>query len=95
MLPVYFHGENSSLFHLASQWSYALRLALLFRETLRRMGQPMRMEIGNPIDGKSLTQDVSREVATARLHAITMGLNPNAKCEQLNYFQWPKRLATS
>ena len=95
VLPVYFHGENSRLFHTASQWSYALRLALLFRETLRRMGKPLRMEIGDVIDGQTLTSGVSRDVATARLHAITMGLNPQSKPEALGYFKWPKRLASS
>ncbi len=94
VLPVFFHGQNSTLFHAVSQWSYALRLALLFRETLRRMGKPLRMEIGNVIDGQTLTQGVSREVTTMRLHAITMGLNPNATPEALDHFKWPKRLAS-
>jgi putative hemolysin len=95
VVPLFVHGENSTLFHAASQWSYALRVALLFRETLRRVGQPLRLEIGPARDGEALTRNVSRDVATSRLHAITMGLNPQAQPEALAYFQWPHQLGNS
>ena len=48
VLPVYVHGQNSSLFQLASHVSYPLRVALLFRETRGRMGGDIRVTLGAP-----------------------------------------------
>ena len=36
VVPVFFHGQNSRLFQVASHLNYALRVALLFRESRRR-----------------------------------------------------------
>lgn len=49
VLPVYFEGQNSSLFQIASHFSYALRVALIFHEVRRRMGTPVRGVIGEPL----------------------------------------------
>ncbi len=38
VVPVYFHGQNSRAFQILSHTNYALRIALLFRESVRRMG---------------------------------------------------------
>ena len=38
VVPVYFAGQNSRLFQIASHLNYTARLALLFRETARRIG---------------------------------------------------------
>jgi putative hemolysin len=49
VVPVYFPGQNSRLFQLASHVSETLRLSLLFRETARRIGTRLDVAIGNPI----------------------------------------------
>lgn len=49
VLPIFFHGQNSRLFQIASQFSMTLRLALIFREVHRRIGTRLRMEIGDVI----------------------------------------------
>ncbi|MGE0009036.1 MAG: lysophospholipid acyltransferase family protein [Parvibaculaceae bacterium] len=49
VIPVFFVGQNSRLFHLASHVSDTLRLSLVFRETARRMGTRLIMRVGNPI----------------------------------------------
>lgn len=46
VLPVYFEGQNSVLFQVASHIHEALRLSLLFREVRRRVGQPVNLTIG-------------------------------------------------
>ncbi|MEO0783420.1 MAG: lysophospholipid acyltransferase family protein [Pseudomonadota bacterium] len=56
VLPVHVHGQNSSLFQVASHVSYPLRVALLFRETRRRMGGDMRMTLGAPMMANELAQ---------------------------------------
>ena len=47
--PVYFDGQNSRLFQMASHLSLELRLALIFREVRRRMGKSLRVEIGETL----------------------------------------------
>ena len=49
VLPVFFHGQNSRLFQMASHMSYPLRLAMIFHETRRLMGRRLGMEIGAPV----------------------------------------------
>ncbi len=52
VIPVYFDGHNSRLFQIASHLSQTIRLALIFRETARRMKTPMDLVIGEPITPK-------------------------------------------
>ncbi|MEL6322978.1 MAG: lysophospholipid acyltransferase family protein [Pseudomonadota bacterium] len=52
--PVYFEGQNSRLFQLASHVSIELRLALVFREVKRRMGKALPVEIGETISPEDL-----------------------------------------
>jgi len=47
--PIYFDGQNSRLFQVASHLSLELRLALVFREVSRRMGKSLRVEIGETL----------------------------------------------
>ncbi len=49
VLPIYFHGQNSRLFQIASHMSMTLRLALIFREVHRRIGTRTPITIGAPI----------------------------------------------
>jgi len=50
VLPVFFDGQNSQAFQKASHISYALRVALIFREVCRRIGTPLDMVVGAPLD---------------------------------------------
>lgn len=49
VLPIFFHGQNSRLFQLASQLSMTVRLALIFREVHRRIGTHLPISIGEII----------------------------------------------
>lgn len=49
VVPVYFAGQNSRLFQVASHLHYTARLSLLFRETARRIGSQVDVAIGEPI----------------------------------------------
>jgi putative hemolysin len=46
VLPVRFEGQNSRLFHLASRVSPTLRLSLLLREAVRRVGSEVVVRVG-------------------------------------------------
>jgi len=49
VVPIYFAGQNSRLFQIASHVSMTLRLSLLFKEVHDRIGQDLTLRIGKRI----------------------------------------------
>lgn len=49
VVPIFFEGHNSRLFQVASHLHATLRLALLIKEFKRRVDEPVRAVIGEPI----------------------------------------------
>jgi putative hemolysin len=49
VVPLFFYGQNSPLFHLASRIDPNLRLGLLLHEVRNKMGWSLRIGIGDPI----------------------------------------------
>ena len=49
VVPMFFDGQNSRLFQVASHLSPTLRLALLINEFDNRVGEPVRVVIGEPL----------------------------------------------
>lgn len=74
VVPCFFHGENSRLFHVASHIAAPLRLALLLHEVRRRQGQPVHVTVGEPIPFEALDSGLGRAALTEQLHHITWGL---------------------
>jgi len=54
VVPIWFDGDNSRLFQLASHASTTLRMALLLREFRRRIDRPVRLAIGAPIGSEEI-----------------------------------------
>ena len=54
VVPVWFEGENSRLFQLASHLHASLRMALLLREFRARLDRPVRLVVGQPIPAARL-----------------------------------------
>ena len=50
VVPVFFEGHNSRLFQLASHLHTTLRMALLVNEFKVRVGEPVKVVIGRPLD---------------------------------------------
>jgi putative hemolysin len=75
VLPIYFAGQNSRVFQIASHISLTLRLSLFFKEVYDKIGSEIHVRIGETIpykdlaglDGKGLMQHL--RVATYRLGA--------------------------
>lgn len=86
-LPVYFHGQNSRLFQIASHLSYPLRVALIFNETRRRMGREVPVTIGAPIASETLAA-LGRDAVVPELRHLTMQLGTR----QDEVFVWPKHV---
>ncbi|HCD20840.1 MAG TPA: acyltransferase, partial [Alphaproteobacteria bacterium] len=63
VVPVYFAGQNSWLFHLASRLGEAMREALLVHEIVRRMNTEVHAVVGNIIESAQLAAfDDKREM---------------------------------
>lgn len=92
ILPVFIHGQNSRLFQMASHTNYALRIALLFRESARMEGAGIRLTLGAPIKPGHLSAlgsrvEVMQEIRR-RCYALAGANGPDPEQE----FQWPKHI---
>lgn len=74
VVPVYFAGQNSRLFQIASHLSYTLRLSLLFRETVRRIGTRLDVGIGDAIPYEALGPFADRADLVRDLRRRTFAL---------------------
>ncbi|MXQ06857.1 acyltransferase [Alphaproteobacteria bacterium GH1-50] len=77
VVPIYFEGANSRLFQIASHLHVTLRMALLINEFKRRVDEPVRAVIGEPIP----QDDLARYRGDAKgmmdfLRARTYALSP-------------------
>lgn len=90
-LPVHFPGQNLRLFQIASHLSYPVRVALIFHETRRRMGQPLGVTLGAPISGSDL-QALERTEIAGRLRRRTMALDVTDDPDPDEVFIWPSHV---
>ncbi|MGE3873789.1 MAG: lysophospholipid acyltransferase family protein [Parvibaculaceae bacterium] len=74
VVPVFFVGQNSRLFQLASHISDTLRLSLVFRETARRMGTRLTMRVGKPIPFTEIAHIEDRGELVKELRRRTFAL---------------------
>jgi len=77
VIPIFFHGRNSFLFQLVSQFSPTLRLGLLLNEVRNKMGKDLIVEIGDPIPFDQLASFSDRQVLLDFLKRKTFNLKPN------------------
>ncbi len=83
VVPIWFSGQNSRAFQLASQLSYTVRLALMFHETARRIGTRLDVSVGEPIPYEQLPQGVDRRELVRFLRERTTDLAPAGNRDQL------------
>ena len=74
VVPIYFHGQNSRIFQIVSQFSLTLRLSLIIHEVKNKIGKTIRVTIGNPIPYQELAQIKGRRQLTHYLREVTYGL---------------------
>ena len=72
--PVYFAGQNSRLFQLASHISMTLRLSLLFKEVHDRIGSEVHIRLGDVISYERLAGINDRQSVMDTLKDITYSL---------------------
>jgi putative hemolysin len=74
VVPVFFVGQNSRLFQMASHLSLTLRLSLVFRETARRIGSGLRVRVGAPIPFSEIAHFTDRDDMILELRKRTYAL---------------------
>jgi putative hemolysin len=78
VVPVYFGGQNSRLFQIASHVSMTLRLSLLFKEVHDRIGNDMVIQIGERIPYEQLKAIPDRKQLMEFLREKTYALADKA-----------------
>ena len=79
VLPVYFEGQNSALFHFVSRYSLSLRLALLVLEFRHHIGGTMRARIGPPISWSEIATTAHGGSIIDELYVRVHRLAPGAE----------------
>jgi putative hemolysin len=74
VVPIWFGGQNSRLFQIASHVSSALRVSLIFHEVKARIGALLPVVIGAPIPYPQLADIRDRQQLADRLHDATYAL---------------------
>lgn len=74
VVPVFFTGQNSRLFQIASHLSLTLRLSLVFRETAKRIGTDLGVRIGKPTPFNDIAHLTNRDELIGELRRRTFGL---------------------
>lgn len=74
VVPVYFAGQNSRLFQLASHVSMTLRLSLIFKEVYDRIGTDLHVRVGETIPHERLAGANDRQAFMDQLRNLTYRL---------------------
>jgi putative hemolysin len=72
--PIWFGGQNSRLFQIASHISLTLRLSLLFHEVKSQIGATLPVAIGAPIPFEAIAHLKDRRALADHLMAATYAL---------------------
>jgi putative hemolysin len=93
VVPVWFDGANSVLFHMLGMIHPNLRTLALPKEMLRMRGRSVRMRIGKPIAAKDIAAFSSTEQLARYLRAKTyaLGSGVQVKRELFNPLRFPQR----
>lgn len=77
VIPVYFHGQNSRLFHLAGRLNPYLRTALLPKEFLKARKRTTVLKIGKAVSAADVAALTERNMLSRHLYARCYALEAN------------------
>ena len=78
VVPLFFHGTNSRLFHFASGLHEALRASLLIHEARNKIGRDFHVRVGDPLSHADL-EHLDRAEMTRFLQQHTWNLGSHAE----------------
>ena len=91
VVPVYFAGQNSRLFQLASHVSLTLRLSLLFKEVHNKIGSELHVRIGRPVPFAKLPATTDRHAFMNELRSMTYALGAGLPAPPKTHVRRPRR----
>lgn len=89
VLPLFFHGSNSTVFHMAGLAHPRLRTALLPREFLNKTGKTIRVSVGSLIRADRLAEIATAGEMTAYIRARTTLLGSRAVRDSASWSETP------
>lgn len=92
IVPVFFDGQNSRLFQIASHLNYNMRLGLLLKEFHARIDTPVRLVIGKPIQRDTLGTDPTAMME--KLRRATYALSPRPLTTYATGYEFEERYRT-
>ena len=84
VLPIFFEGQNSELFHIADKIGQVFRYSLMIYELKRRMGKKIDVHIGQRIPFETIKEIGNLIEITKFLRDSTYRLDPSNKNSILN-----------
>lgn len=89
IVPLYFHGTNSKIFHLLGQLHPVLRTAKLPSELFNKKNKTIKIRIGNPIPVKEQEEfvDIAHYGRYLRARTYALGTSLEAKKFYIRSFQ--------
>lgn len=82
VVPVFFEGQNSRSFQIASHMHPTLRMAMLIREFHKRVDRPVRLSVGQPItpdQWADYAHDAKSMMDFLREQTYALSSDPNAR----------------
>lgn len=89
--PVFFAGQNSRLFQVASHISMTLRLSLLFKEVHRKIGSEIRVRVGDVVPYDALASITDRHAFMQHLRELTYALGAGVQSPAKPRVKRPRR----
>ena len=74
VVPIFFHGQNSRKFHVASHIGEPFRMAMLVHEAINKFGKTVEIEIGEPLTWERLAERGGRQQLTDYLYQQVQSL---------------------
>ncbi|MEO0897129.1 MAG: lysophospholipid acyltransferase family protein [Bacteroidota bacterium] len=82
VVPIYFHGQNSRWFQLASSIHMNLRLAMFLNEVKNKIGKTLKITIGDPIPFEEMAHIKNRQALLDHLREVTLALGEGEAVSQ-------------
>jgi putative hemolysin len=92
VVPIFFSGQNSRLFQIASHLSPTLRLSLIFKEVHDRIGTELSLVIGKPITHEELAPLTDRQTLLSFLRERTYALESLLEFDTTNVVPFGKKM---
>lgn len=80
VVPVFFRGQNSRLFQIASHLHYSLRMGLMINEFRMKVDAPVEIVVGKPIARDKLEKFRNGHEVMSLLRKETYQLSPDRIC---------------